>query len=236
MRNVVIQSTLKTIARDFMQFDDRKEMLIDTAFAVDDELKTKGARNSDKYSDDFVRWDFKRTWRRGGIKEKDTFGTDYDYFTKIAKEAHQYFRTWAPSADPDIQGHNWYGSAPMSFRESLRIWQNTKPVEWGQPLTGPQIDIGPVVDYGLFLEEWVAIKGMEAYTIILQGIGLMHAIAARLNMDWRGAHHIYPMAIKPDHVLAAERRLRKSSKSAGGHALGKSIDLYPIIRIQSRHR
>jgi len=227
-----------TIARDFMQFDDRKEILLDTAFTVDQELKNRGAKNSDRYSDDFVQWNFKKTWRQGRIKKKDSFGTDYDYFTEIAKQAHALFRSWAPAADPDLQGYSWYGGVhpPMAFKDSLRIWQNTDPVSWGEPLTGPQVDVGPVVDYGLFLEDWVATKGPMAYVRILQGVGLMHAIAARLNSDWKGAHHIYAMSIKPRHVRAAERRFRRSSQVAGGFAVGKSIDLYPIIRIQPRHR
>lgn len=221
-----------------MQFDHRKEILLDAAFEVDKDLKTKGARFSDESSDDFVRWNFRRTWRGGQVKERDTFGTDYDYYTEIAKQAHTLFRSWAPAGDPDVQGHNWFGGVhpSMGYKDSLRIWQNRKPVSWGQPLDGPQIDIGPTVDYALFLEDWVATKGPQAYPVILQGIGVMHAIAARLNSDWQGAHHIYAMSIKPDHVRVAERRKRRSSRVAAGFAVGQSIDLFPIIRIQPRHR
>lgn len=212
----------------------RLEIEVDAARQIDAELTRGAARTSDKLSDDFVSWNFKRTWRTGQVRKGDTFGTDYDYYTEVAKQAKALWTAWTSgSPDPDVQGLSWYGGVfpEVSLSASLGIWQNGVEVSFGQPLEGPQIDIGPKVDYGLFLEKWRTIKGPRAYQVVLEGVGAVHAIAYRLNADWGGAHHIYPAVSDPrkgskaPSVSPAERVDRKTP-----------INLFPFIRIQPRHR
>lgn len=230
---VVVQTTLGKIVKDGLLPDDvRMDISVEAATALDRELKQGPARESDTTSDDFVNWNFKKTWRRGTVPPKSTFGTDYDYYNVIADQVYFLWRRWTgASEDPDTFGRNAFAgvSPKVSLSRSLGIWQNGTEVTFSTPLEGPQIDIGPKVDYGLFLEKWMTGRNPQAFSVILANIGALHAIAARLNADWGGAHHIYAAVSKPGgkgpEFNPITRRLRT-----------QPVELFPFVRIQSRHR
>ena len=210
---------------------DRLPMIKEVALAVDTDLRSKAAQNADKLSDDFVNFNFKRSWRNAQIGKNDVIGTDYDYYTFVVKEAKALWDRWVPDDyDPDVQGHNWFGGAAKGYKESLGIWQNKKEVTFDTALEGPQVDIGPKVDYGLFLERWNTKFQYDNPAIaMMQQIGVIHAIARHLQARWAGVHHIYAMSIEPsklDRQGVAVRRKR----------IGEVIHLFPIIRIVSRHQ
>jgi len=183
--------------------------------------------------DDWVAWNFRRSWRRGGVRAREDFGSDYDYYGAVISEAIRYYTVWAGREyDPDPKGNDWYGRAPKGYGDYYGVWQNTKLVTPGTPLVGPQVDFGPLVDYGLFLEQWNLGDGPNIP--VLRSIGVIHALARFLQRRWKGVHVIYAMPIAPKELSAAVREKRE--KYAKPHPkFGKLIGLYPIIRIQPRH-
>lgn len=213
--------TLKELATTGMPEEDVLEIRLDAMAQADRELRRGPARMSDK-PDDFVARNWNRTWRNGKVSPKETFGVDYDYFNAIIKEAIRYYQMWSPLPDPDDLGNLWYGEAPASYGQTWGVWQNRTLVPYGIHLEGPQVDFGPLVDYGLFIERWQ--NSALPNTDILNQVGTIHAIARRLNSDWDGAHRIYATSIKPDNPSAAVRERRK-----------EPVRLYPIVRIQTRH-
>jgi hypothetical protein len=160
------------------------------------------------------------------VPAKAIFGTDYDYFTMVARQAKVLWERWTAGIDPDPDqfGFVRFGRSPAPYSDSLGIWQNGQEVSFNTPLSGPQIDIGPKVDFGLFLERWRSRKSEPPYVNVLQRIGVLHAIAARLNSDWEGVHHVYVMA----SGTGEGARPREGRK--------EPIERFPIIRIQTRHR
>lgn len=231
---VVVQTTLNKIVQyGLLPEDARIEISVDAARELDRELKQGPARDSDTTSDDFVNFNFQRTWRQGRVPPKSVFGTDYDYYNVIADQVKFLWMRWTGGADdPDTFGHNAFAgvSPKVPLSRSLGIWQNGTEVTFSTPLEGPQIDIGPKVDYGLFLEKWKTGRNPVAFSVILANIGAIHAIASRLNADWSGAHHIYAAVSKPGgkgpDFSPITRRLRTK----------KQIELFPFVRIQPRHR
>jgi len=201
-----IKTTIRDMPKVILADPERLDLMVDAAFEIDRELKSGAAKLSDKTSDDFVNWNFKRTWRKPGtVRKNAVFGTDYDYFNAVVDQALALWRSMAGGdPDPDRFGKVRWGSPSKAFAASLAIWENGKKTSFSAPLEGPRIDIGPTVDYGLFLEDWA---------------------------DWQGAHRIFAMPVGPSELPGFDPdprpRVPRSSKGP--------IKLFPIIRIYPRH-
>lgn len=222
---MAVVKTLDQIVRvGLLDDDERTGIAVDVAKEVEAELRAGPAILADKLSDDFVNFNFNQTWRRG-IPKGAVFGVDYDYFTAVVARARVLLNEWlGGDPDPDWKGRQWYGSAPRGYAASFRLWQNEKPVPWGAPLEGPQVDIGPTVDFGLFLERWNTGNGPNLP--LFESIGILQAMARQLQREWEGVHHIYAMVRKPnERTGVAVREKRK-----------EPVEKFPIIRIQTRHR
>ena len=232
MAYVVIKTGLHTLAREILSDEVRAGMEQEVAFAVDKDLKTQGAQYSDKASDDHINFNFRRSWRTGKVPIKSAIGTSYDYFNQVVLQAVGLFQRWGGSMlDPDWIGQEMYGKTTEGYSSSIGVWDNGNEVPLLAPLKGPQVDVGPKIDYGLFLERWIQRKSEFPYRGVLMSVGVVHAIAARLNADWEGVHHIYPMTSKPGKGknsvrLNPDQRTRRK----------EPIETFPFIRIQTRHR
>jgi hypothetical protein len=229
MTTYVTTSLGEMIKNKIIPAEERAKIVQATAFEVDKELRATDARRSDKLSDDFVNFNFHKSWRTGNVPKNAVIGVDYDYYGAVVKDLLSLWDQWVPNVfDPDYQGRWWFGSASKGYKDSLGIWQNRKEINFETPLEGPQIDVGPKVDYGLFLESWnTRFKYPNPAIAMLQQIGIIHAIARQLQVRWLGVHHIYATAIKPDTLSGVSKR---------NHREGKDVELFPIIRIQSRHQ
>jgi hypothetical protein len=194
---------------------------LDAAKQIDADIRSGAGREADP-PDDQVSWNFRRTWRRGSVGVKENFGSDYDYFQKVSLEALDLVQRWVVQDDPDWLGAKWYGSPSVSYGESFAIWQNGVKVSWGMSLEGPQIDIGPTVDYGIFLERWL---GTERTNVrLIERVGAMHAAARWLRRKWKGVHFIKVSPIEPTRSYAVSRPGRP-----------KPVMKFPVIRILPRH-
>ena len=227
---VTIKTTIRDMPKVIMADPERLDLMVDAAFKIDKELKSGAGKLADDTSDDFVNWNFKRTWRsRNTVKKNALFGTDYDYYNAVANQALALWRSMTGgSVDPDTFGRRRWESPERAFSSSLGIWENKKRVTFNTPLKGPNVDIGPTVDYGLFLEAWDGskyVRGTGPYINILHRIGVLHALAEQLQADWQGAHRIFAATVDPDELDdVSERPLRRNP-----------IQRFPIVRIRPRH-
>jgi len=238
-----IKTTIRDMPKVILADPERLDLMVDAAFEIDRELKNGAAKLSDKTSDDFVNWNFKRTWRNPGtVRKNSVFGTDYDYFNAVVDQALALWRSMAGGdPDPDRFGKVRWGSPAKAFASSLAIWENGKKTSFNAPLEGPRIDIGPTVDYGLFLEDWAGSKtaaGKGPYIHILHRIGIIHAIAEQLQADWGGAHKISVRTTKPDELPGFDPDPRPGEVVRNNKVYKvrrEPIRLFPIIRIYPRH-
>jgi hypothetical protein len=237
-----IKTTIRDMPKVIMADPERLDLIVDAAYKIDAELKSGDARLSDKTSDDFINRNFKRTWRRqGAVKKNDKFGTDYDYFNAVVQQALALWRSMAGGdPDPDEFGRVRWGSPERSFANSLAIWENKKRTSFNAPLEGPMIEIGPTVDYGLFLEAWAGsetVRGKGPYVNILHRIGIMHALAEQLQADWQGAHKITVVAVEPDKLKGvSERPGVRTLPDGRTYTVNRTpIKRFPLVRILPRH-
>jgi hypothetical protein len=224
---VIIDSLNRIVEEGLMPPKDRGDLRVKVGLDVVRELRSGDARRSDP-EDDFVSGNFRRTWRNGLPKGTERFGSDFDYFGAVVQDAFRYIQSWA-DFDPDPRGLAWYGAVDTAYA-SWGVWENRVQVSPGHTFRGPQVDIGPLVDYGVFIEQWnsgslpnLGVKGWPNLEII-QRRGAVHALARVLQEDWKGTHRIYAMPVRPEQVAAAQRRYRKDK-----------VNLFPIVRILPRH-
>ena len=181
---------------------------------IDQEIRrgTGGVKPDAAGSDPFVRWRFKRDWKRLDLPVGTTFGTDYSYFNSVVKDCIDLYTRFAPAGDPDKLGHDMYGGTGKSYQSSYKVW-----------VEGPlMLRFGPTVDYALFLERRP--HGTAPNIELLQVHGVLHGIADRLQRKYLGVHKIYATAMKPNAPEAATRRHRNVP-----------IAHYPYIKITTRH-
>lgn len=185
-----------------------------------EDRKIRNKHKPDSDSDEFVDWNFRKNWHSGKLPLGQVAGTDYDYFDSVIRDCIALFEQFAPGAapgnpagDPDPLGYRMYGSVSRPYK-SYEVWNE-----------GPNMmHFGPTVDYALFLENRP--HGSSPNLLLLHGIGVLHAIAKRLQAKYYPAMRIYATSMKPDteSIVAATRSHRK-----------EAIEHYPYIKITHRH-
>lgn len=203
-----------------------------------EDKRIRGKHHPDSNSDDFVKWNFRQSWRNQPLPLGTVAGVDYDYFHSVLADCIRLFGQFGGAGDPDPFGRANWGSlvGDPAYSSLYMIWEKGVPV--GQRiigLKGPWVDFGPTADYAMFLEKWSKINGGSA---IMHGVGVLHAIAARLQVKYIGAHHIFAHAQAPKggSSVATQRAVRAAGARDGvTDAHHKAIEVFPVIRIMSRH-
>lgn len=180
-----------------------------------------------------VGWDFHKDWRRERqLKMGEAIGSDFDYWNYVVDDAFQLFDNFTSSSlfRRDYKAESiagWEkGVSIEKYREyGLAVWQNGVKVDRGAPLEGPRVDVGPTADFAAFMERWSYSQTSNRGVIaVFENIGIMNAIARRLQADYRGVHTIFVMPVQPKAPLAEPTPNRV-----------KPVGVYPVIRIVPRH-
>ena len=185
----------------------------------------------DQLSDRFVEWNFRSDWATKKLPLGVTAGTDYDYFEAAIADCIQLFKNFGfpGKTDPDKPGHDYFGGlvSGEAYTSLYEVWQNGQIVTNFTGLRGPWVDFGPTADYALFLEKSVTRTTNNLGAPYLAGVGVLHAIADRLNAKYRGAMRIFAHTQKPEggSSVAVPRKHRDKGQ----------ILTFPVIRIMHRH-
>ena len=192
----------------------------------------KQATKPDRTSDKFVAWRFKQDWATKDLPLGVVAGTDLDYFDAAVADCIDLFKKWGfpGTFDPDDPGKIVYGEARASYNDSFAVWQKGTLVTTYTGLTGPWVDFGPTVDYALFLEKSVTKKTNNLGATYFRGIGVLHAIADRVQRKYGRAHRVFAHTQKPTggSSVAIERGRREQG-------VEPPMELFPVIRIMHRH-
>jgi hypothetical protein len=224
--DVLVQRKGRTVlladAPDILMTDeDRKEFVLEAATEIDADVR---ATTPSVDTDDMVRRDYNRSWRGGKFNVGDLIGSDYDYWSLVVNDAFNEFDKLAKGARDIIADHiaGFDGYSQSSYPSALTVWENGIEVSRKHRFEGPRIEIGPSVDFALFLENWNT--GNLPNIPVLQMVGVLHLVARALHYAWAGVHHIYATAIKPNSPRAAMTPRRS-----------EAIELFPLIVILPRH-
>ena len=192
----------------------------------------------DRTSDRFVAWKFKNDWANLDLPLGTIAGTDLDYFDAAAQDCIELFHTWGypGSIDPDQPGRQAFGSVKggsVKYNAHYALWQNRREVQSPHGLTGPWVDFAPTVDYALFLEKSATTNTNNLNAPLLRGIGVLHAIAERLQTKYARVMRIFAHTQVPKSGNSiAERRGNIRSRRGGGSG---PVRTFPVIRIMHRH-
>lgn len=182
--------------------------------------------------DPHVRWDFHRDWRTSRLPANVKWGSDLDYYSYVVQDAIRLWGTFAGRVRRDYLAEryaHWPRGASVPFYlAEYEVWQNGVKVSPGARLTGPQVDFGPTADFALFLEQWNYSRSKAQPLALVWGIGLLHAIARQLAVEYQGIHTVFVMPIKPND-RSAVREIPNRGDTTG------PIRLLPTIRILPRH-
>lgn len=201
----------------------------DEARKIDAEIKRKAPRLDE---DPQVSWNYRRDWRTAPLPAHVKFGSDYDYYNYVVSDCFDLWNVFGRLVQRDYVAErkaHWERGASVPFyrddAKALAVWQNGKVVTAGTHLEGPQVDVGPTADFSVFLEQWNYSKSKAKPIKIAWGIGVMHAIARQLAVDYAGIHTVFVMPIRPSN---------RSEVRAIPHR-PEPIVTFPIIRILPRH-
>lgn len=233
MKLQVVQNDLeKVLLRGGLITEEDLKPLAEEGLREEDYRARRGHPQVD--ADDQVNWNYKRTWRGGQWQLDDTIGIDYDYWNEVVDDimtrwhkvskivATQYYDYIADSYARKGGGPEFYSSFEIAS-SMLGVWENEKKVTPKAQLHGPQVDVGPTLDFALFLEDWER-GSLPNLNRIYQTVGALHAIWQDVAIRWSGIHKISMIAIKPGKVAATPTPGRT-----------EPIELFPIIRILPRH-
>ena len=164
-------------------------------------------------------------------------GTDYDYFDAAMRDCITLFHTWGfpGRPDPDKPGRFMFGpiEGDPAYNSMYEIFQNGVKVNSPHNLRGPWVDFGPTADYAIFLEK-SASNNLNAP--LLRGVGVLHAIADRLQAKYAGVHRIFTHVQRPGETSAKQRMKRAMGSQYGNVDPNLNpIELFPVIRIMHRH-
>lgn len=191
----------------------------------------------DRTSDRFVAWNFRKDWEREPLPLGKIAGTDYDYFDAAMRDCITLFHTWGfpGRPDPDKPGRFMFGpiEGDPAYNSMYEIFQNGVKVNSPHNLRGPWVDFGPTADYAIFLEK-SASNNLNAP--LLRGVGVLHAIADRLQAKYAGVHRIFTHVQRPGETSAKQRMKRAMGSQYGNVDPNLNpIELFPVIRIMHRH-
>ena len=196
----------------------------------------------DRTSDQFVAWDFRKRWEKEPLPLGTIAGSDYDYFDAAMQDCITLFRTWGfpGRVDPDKPGRFMFGpiQGDPAYNSMYEIFQNGVKVNSPHNLRGPWVDFGPTVDYALFLEKSVTKQTNNLNAPLLRGVGVLHAIADRLQRKYAGVHRIFAHVQRPKGAVALQRSARAAGRPSGNKDPSRGLDpiqLFPVIRIMHRH-
>ena len=190
----------------------------------------------DRSSDRFVAWKFRKNWANLDLPLGTVAGTDLDYFDAAAQDCIQLFHTWGypGSIDPDPQGRAAFGSVKggsVKYNAHYALWQNKREVKSPHGLVGPWVDFAPTTDYALFLEKSATRNSNNLNAPLLRGVGVLHAIAERLQMKYARAMRIFAHTQSPK----AGTSMAEGLGNVRSHRSGDPVRLFPVIRIMHRH-
>lgn len=184
----------------------------------------------DQQSDQFVDWNFNRNWETQDLPLGVPAGTDYDYFSAVLGDCITMFRQhgFPSKTDPDLPGYRAFGGleSGQSYSSLYAVWQNGQRVSSYSGLRGPWVDFGPTADYAIFLEKSVTKQTNNMGAPLLFGVGVLHAIAERLQTKYARTMTIFAHTQKPEggSEVAVPRKHRKTP-----------VWTFPVIRIMTRH-
>lgn len=195
------------------------------ALKVEAEVNAAAPQNKETEQ---VAWRFGRSWKAGRIGTQEVFGSDFDYWKYVVKDAVAMWTSWVGSLTnhyDDYIAESYAGTGKgwaLGEYKSYGVWQNGVKVGEDAKFTGPQVDFGPTADFSVFLEHWklANLPNIPAFNMI----GVLHTIGRKLAADWSGVHSIRVIPIAPenaglDHISGRPEPVR----------------IYPIIRISTRH-
>ncbi len=197
---------------------------------MDTEVRRSQLVKPDALSDKFVGWRFKQDWEAQDLPLGVVAGTDYDYFDAALRDVIWHFRQFGfpGSVDPDRPGYRAHGGLTTggAYNSLFEVWQNGKKIETYTGLRGPWVDFGPTADYALFLEKSTTTTTNNLGAPYLYGVGVLHAIAARLAVKYAKEMRIFAHTQQPrgGSTSAVTRKYRKVP-----------ITMFPVIRIMHRH-
>lgn len=182
--------------------------------------------------DPHVSWNFNRNWRTARLPATVKWGSELDYFSYVVQDATRLWDAFAGRVKRDYIAERIAGMAKGAsipfYLEGYEIFQNGKKVSPGARLTGPQVDFAPTADFSLFLEQWNYSRSKAKPLELVWGIGMLHAIARQLAVDYAGIHTVFAMPVKPKD-RSTVREINNRATTTG------PIQLLPIIRILPRH-
>lgn len=164
------------------------------------------AQNNDALPHDHIGWDYNESWRDKKESPGEVFGSDYDYWDAVVADTISLWEKYAGGLSNEYRdyiaesiGRLGYGESLGLYRNSLGVWENGQRISSYDGLRGPLIEIGPTVDFGIFMEKHAAPSGFR----ILQMVGVLHAVAAAVERKWRTVHRVYTATTMPRNGLYA---------------------------------
>lgn len=219
------------VTRGAIDEDDWQKMKLDVAWDISKEVHAATPLVNE---DTFIAGSYKRDWKTQPVPPNVPFGSGFDYWDYVVRDAFSLWRQYTGSMDAGLRdfiaegiSKGWKKGESLSFYASeLAVWQNGVPVAPGSHLEGPQIDIGPTADFALFLERWNYAKGtMRGRVAIFHNIGVLNVIARKLQRDYDGIHTVFLMPVKPKSRGAIRATPNRK----------KPVALFPVIRVLPRH-
>ena len=186
----------------------------------------------DTTSDRFVGPDFRKNWERTSLPLGVRAGTDYDYFQEAIQDCINLFGQFGfpGKTDPDRPGYYAFGSLVNggTYNQMYKVWENGNVVSSYSGLKGPWVDFGPTADYALFLEKSTTTITNNLGAPYYKGIGVLHAIASRLQLKYQGSMRIFAHTQVPGGGGGSDTAVPRSKRKV-------PIETFPVIRIMHRH-
>jgi hypothetical protein len=183
--------------------------------------------------DPHVGYDFSKNWRTSPLPQGVVFGSMYDYWGVVAREAQRLWFQHAPQIAHDFIAEKIAGLDPAEresvpfYTQSFGVWDNGVKTSFAARMEGPHVDVGPTAEFAVFLEKWEFGKreGQIPRVIPYQYIGVMNYITRELQASFGGNHTIFMTPVKPEDRSAI-------TALDGPKARKTPVMLVPIIRVR----